>query len=87
MLSSVEDCFTNLVTVEELGDPESGTVGELLLNRELTSVAIWGESWELWDLDFEWESKLGVWPNAFAFCNIDDFDAERGLGDVGSCFW
>ena len=87
MLSSVEDCFTNLVTVEELGDPESGTVGELLLNCELTSVAIWGESWELWDLDFEWESKLGVWPNAFAFCNIDDFDAERGLGDVGSCFW
>lgn len=70
------------MTVEELRDAKAGTLGELLLDRELSCVAFGGESWELRDLDFERESELGVGPDSFAFGDIDHFDTEGCLGDV-----
>ena len=92
-LAAEENGFCALVAVEELGESESGSGGELLLDRELCGSCVWAESWSLGDLDLDGESEVGFGPDAFALRDINDFDIQgrsrnigtglRGEGEVG----
>ncbi len=75
------------MAVEELGESESCTGGELLFDCELSGAGVGAESGALRDLDLDRESEVGFGPDAFALGDIDDFDIEGGAWDVGSGLW